>query len=274
MGAIYEKHLGSVPSESLENLDAWIVSAGYYNKPFDDRPSRIMDPAELMVCLGGGGIYTLEGAEYRIVPGDLMYIMPEREHSFRNDPFDEPWEVMYIYFKGTYALKLASVSGLNASEPVHHIGRAESILEKFRAIYRILEEKRFNYSFEASLGLISLLFEIRKHQLTTRFRRPAFLNAITYKTESLDKIAERAGYSRYHFIRLFKQATGTTPWDYVLNLKVTRSIELLNNRSLTIKEIAAQVGIENPKYFTRLFRKRMGVSPREYRAKYLVASGD
>lgn len=82
---------------------------------------------------------------------------------------------------------------------------------------------------------------------------------------SNEELAEGCGFSTAHFVRLFRQYTGCTPHRYRLDALVKKACALLRETSMSVKEIAFALGIDNPLYFSNLFRKTLGVSPRAYR---------
>ena len=67
------------------------------------------------------------------------------------------------------------------------------------------------------------------------------------------------------FIRNFKLYTGSTPLNYILNIRISNAQSLLENTKYNITEIASITGYDNPLYFSRLFKKQTGLSPSEYR---------
>ncbi len=82
---------------------------------------------------------------------------------------------------------------------------------------------------------------------------------------SLKTLATTAGLSEYHFLRMFKQSTGYTPHQYILNQRIERSKELLKKTDMTITEIAYLLGFSTPAHFTHYFRRKTGVSPGQAR---------
>jgi len=82
---------------------------------------------------------------------------------------------------------------------------------------------------------------------------------------SLQALAKESGYSRVHFIRMFRAATGDSPHNYLLNLKLERARELLKTPSLSLIEIALECGFSSHSHMSRLFRKSVGVTPSAYR---------
>ena len=90
----------------------------------------------------------------------------------------------------------------------------------------------------------------------------------THLTEelSLAALAAVVRLSPDHFGRLFKQATGQTPHQYVLRCRIARARQLLTETTLSLSEISYQVGCADQSYFTALFRKYIGTTPKAYRA--------
>lgn len=74
-----------------------------------------------------------------------------------------------------------------------------------------------------------------------------------------------AGLSVPHYSALFRRRTGYAPMDYFLRLKIQRAGQLLDTSALRVAEVASEVGCDDAFYFSRLFKKITGQSPRDYR---------
>jgi AraC family transcriptional regulator len=84
---------------------------------------------------------------------------------------------------------------------------------------------------------------------------------------SLQALANESGYSRVHFVRMFKAATGSSPHNYLLNLKLDRARELLKNPSMPLIDIALDCGFSSHSHMSRFFHKIVGVTPSAYRRR-------
>lgn len=82
---------------------------------------------------------------------------------------------------------------------------------------------------------------------------------------SLSALAEIAGMNLFYFARLFKQSTGTSPHQYVLEQRMQRAKQLLRNSPITIFEASVRTGFVDQAHFTKVFRRLVGVTPTEYR---------
>src|SRR5207249_10498547 len=82
---------------------------------------------------------------------------------------------------------------------------------------------------------------------------------------SLGQLAAKAGLSKFHFIRLYKNATGETPSRYHTDLRMDAARRLLRETKKSVAEVALDVGYANPSHFAKLFRRQTGLSPSDYR---------
>ncbi len=79
---------------------------------------------------------------------------------------------------------------------------------------------------------------------------------------NLDEIAEEASFSRFHFIRLFRAAYGSTPHQYLVSLRMNEAEKLMANPTLRIQDICFEIGFESVGTFTTQFTKVFGKTPK------------
>ena len=89
----------------------------------------------------------------------------------------------------------------------------------------------------------------------------------------LDAIAREAGYSRFHFIRSFRDTFGRTPRDYLSFRRVERARELLRSANLTVTEVCYLVGFSSLGSFSARFKAEVGLSPSAYRDREVRRGG-
>ena len=92
-----------------------------------------------------------------------------------------------------------------------------------------------------------------------------YIHAYLTEKLSLQAIADTIGVSKYHFCRIFKQSTGLTPWQYVIQQRIELAKQLLRNPQLSIRQIGDRLGYSNPTQFTNFFRQHTGITPSDYR---------
>ncbi|MCW4354531.1 AraC family transcriptional regulator [Hoyosella sp. YIM 151337] len=106
------------------------------------------------------------------------------------------------------------------------------------------------------------------HQLATV---QDYVAAHLDRNVGIDELARTVMLSRYHFSRQFRISTGTSVHEWVLRQRVTRAAQMLRRTALTVTEIAHQSGFADQSHLTRVFKKRLGVAPTEYRAKERIS---
>ena len=85
----------------------------------------------------------------------------------------------------------------------------------------------------------------------------------------ISKFARKYSVSTNHLIREFKKSTGKSPSQYLIDIRIKKAEELLLFSNYTSSQIAEFLGYYNYSYFSRLFKKRVGVSPNEYRTRMI-----
>jgi AraC family transcriptional regulator len=92
-----------------------------------------------------------------------------------------------------------------------------------------------------------------------------FIHSAFPEAIDLADVAGAACLSKFHFLRLFKQAYGVSPYQYIQDLRLTKARSLLSGTTMAVAEIAAFLGFDNPQSFSRLFFQRMSLYPAQYR---------
>lgn len=93
----------------------------------------------------------------------------------------------------------------------------------------------------------------------------AYMSAHIGEILSVDDLADRQNLSASHFSGLFRSTIGTSPIDYFIKLKIRYACQLLSQTDLRVSEIGEKIGYDDSFYFSRLFKKMTGKSPRNYK---------
>lgn len=89
---------------------------------------------------------------------------------------------------------------------------------------------------------------------------------------TIERLADEVGIDRSHLYRLFKQRTGLSVKDYLIQLRMDRACELLQNTDLPVGAVARSVGYGDALYFSRLFKRKTGMAPSAFRREDVGAT--
>jgi AraC family transcriptional regulator len=108
---------------------------------------------------------------------------------------------------------------------------------------------------------------LQLHIPTSRLKKVFdYVEAYLHQDIHLSDLASIAAMSPYYFARLFKNSTGVSPHQYVIQRRIDRAQQMLRASKTSIFEIGVRVGYADPKHFRTLFRREVGLSPNDYRA--------
>ena len=256
-----------------------ITDIGYYPKAwhhFRERKEPISQYV-FIYCIEGAGWYRINGQEYTVNANQYFILPAGTEHTYGADDAN-PWTIYWIHFKG----KLASHFAKQCARPIEikpglH-SRISIRIDLFEEIFHTLEMgySHENLLFACSifyhyLGTLRYLQQYREAGRNEADKNDIVTAAIHFMRENLEKkltlheIAEHIGYSASHFSVLFSKRTGYAPLAYFNQLKIQQACQLLDFTDMKVNQVCFKIGIEDNYYFSRLFSKIMGMSPREYK---------
>lgn len=160
---------------------------------------------------------------------------------------------------------------------VRRVGSNPRIAESFETLLQVRNTGyRFGYYVHAAnllrqmIGMFAMLnTDDLSQSAAERFDLEAIQLLMHQKLHShldLASLSELANMSRYSFCRRYKAVTGYSPYQHFLHLKMERACYLLDISNLSISEVAESLGYEDAFYFSRIFRRLIGISPTQYRA--------
>ena len=255
-----------------------ITDIGYYPKAsyhYCERKTPI-NQYVFIYCTEGTGWFTLNGKVHQVGPNQYFILPAGYPHTYGANELD-PWTIYWVHFKGRFAPYLIPEMPVSITiKPGIH-SRIHARNELFEEILHIFE---MGYSHDnLLLACSTFYYYLSTLKYLQQFRDAGNMNkpydivstAIHFMKENiekrltLDEIAKHVGYSTSHFLTLFNQRTGYTPLAYFNQLKIQQACQLLDFSNMKINQICYKIGIEDTYYFSRLFRKIMGMSPREYK---------
>jgi AraC family transcriptional regulator, arabinose operon regulatory protein len=251
----------------------WYPAAEYH---YRERPEGAAEHI-LIYCVGGAGWVEVAGQRQTVQPGEALIIPAQTPHAYAADA-DTPWSIHWVHFaglEGDYFARLAPANRYVIAVDPSCAARVEALFEQGYAAYaegfglpRLIHCAKLLHHLLAELCYNNLAFSstTRTHRFHSLEPTLAFLRQNLHRSLTLAEMAHHAGLSESHFSHTFRAQTSHSPMDYFIGLKMQHACTLLTLSPLAVKEIAEEVGYRDPYYFSRLFKRVMGVSPTEYRA--------
>lgn len=268
------------PGKGYRNLFHSVLRAGHeWVAPRYALKSLAFPGHDLVLSVSGTGIVKCAQRSFPIRSGDLCWA-DCRRHVLEWPERARPWEFMWIRVDSPQLDAIAQLLkvGTNPVFTGPHAGRAGAI---FRKIFGLLSARPviIDPALHAEVSaLIALLFELReatptgKRQLVDDSKTLASIATVlnTMRMEyarqwRAEDLAQLAGISAPQFFRRFRQATGSSPMDWLRRERANHAKRWLAETHEPIRDIAEEVGYRDPLYFSRDFKKLVGVSPADYR---------
>lgn len=261
-----------------ESRSLVVTSCGYYR--FHDRPVFSTDRPDgrkdyqLVYIAKGKGYFLFDGKERVITEGSMILYRPGEPQHYLYRGADKT-EVFWVHFTGRDVDNIIDYYRLPVTENVFFTGTSPDYQWLFRQIIQELQLCRPGY--EELLSLLMRHIFIMINRYITEGQQPGsdlhneierathYFNEHYSQPISIEDYAASRHMSTCWFIRSFRQIIKVTPMQYILSLRMANAQSLLETSEYNISEIAAAVGYDNPLYFSRLFRRHVGVSPSEYR---------
>lgn len=264
----------------------------YLNREREDYPQHWHTATEVIMPLEGTYTVTLNEMEHVLEAYDILVIPPGEIHSL-NAP--DTGSRVIIQFDGTLLNDLKEFNSIfqmfrpcvivtKVSMPDIH-GELTSLVMDITSEY--FSDMPFRVA--SSYALLIRLFTMLGRKCINRNDKTAtaksrkqheyidrFLNVCQYINEhctenlKIDDIASIAGFSKYHFTRLFKQIMNVTCYEYLVNRRLMYAEQLLMQSDITIMQVAMKSGFSSLATFNRVFRAKNHCTPSEYKALYEI----
>ena len=225
----------------------------------------------LHYILEGCGIFEIGGKTYHLSEGDIFFIRPEEITYYEADR-ENPWHYIWIGLSGVDAENIFDM--VSGKSPVMHIENPASVtpmLQDFvSGIACRTAEERY-----ARLGKLYMIISrlcadapILHHKPSGRIyveEAVMYIHANISRHIAVSDLAKEISIDRSYLCTLFKKHLGVSPQQYCIDVKMKSAANMLRRSDKSIHDIAASVGYEDALLFSRIFRKKYDMSPRQYR---------
>ncbi|MBD1380379.1 AraC family transcriptional regulator [Metabacillus arenae] len=252
----------------------------YWDEPGHEVNRKVgtLNNFSIHFILSGSGFVEIDGKQYSLKRGDAFLYFPMQEQRYYSSK-NNPWNIRWVHFYGSILNQFLSERGFYRFSlwNVQHVPTLEKAHEQ---LLLEAEENSFLHLSRLSTLTYTFLMEFITNVVPRRSDRRLELNdriqvllpimqSKACDPFELDYWAEQAGVSTYYFCRLFKRATQMTPMEFITLCRLQKSKQLLlDNKELTIKEIAIKTGYPSISYFNKRFLEQESMTPTEYRQLY------
>ena len=261
-------------------LHSMLVGCGYEtrcstNYDFNGLSRGAAEFVIFQYTVSGEGSLDYEGRTFKMRAGDAMLVHVPHDHRYYLAPDSRSWRLLYFTLSGREAVRLMREAEMLYG-PIIRLETDSPLLKFVFSVITELKKNGMRSQFQAST--IAYQFVMTLHECFSYDsshgtpQDKAFIRTVLgFCTKhladdiSVDDIARAAGYSRYHFSRIFHQLYGMPPSKFLAELRLKSAVRILQMECCTIKETAARCGFKDESYFCKVFRKVHGVSPDAFR---------
>ena len=206
---------------------------------------------------------------FMIFPGQITTYYADKEH---------PWEYCWVEFDGLRVREMIEAAGFSYDKPIYSAwdkGFRDEAKREIRYMSDHSRESPFHLIGHLYLFLDYLVKSIAPEIKPggNKYKDYYIREAIAYIENhfqndlTIEEIAESIGIDRSYFGKIFKQSMGQTPQHFLLNYRMTKAGELLRLTDLSVADVGNAVGYPVYTHFSRAFKNRYGIAPREWRRK-------
>lgn len=220
------------------------------------------------VILDGQVNIETEGERFTARAGQVVLIDSMKPHAFHTQC---GWRALWVHFDGPAARGYMSIVHRQNGR-CFFTHRKRSVLEPLQAIFAMFQQQQPLSETMMALHLTQALTAMSEPAAPLQDRFAIIDQAVTCISRSLGaepsvaELARQVGLSEFHFIRVFREAMGMTPGQYIIGARMSHAKYLLRTTTLPIAEIGGMVGYVSESMFSAAFRRTQGVTPTQYRA--------
>jgi AraC-like DNA-binding protein len=249
------------------------LAMGFYPEAAGHQMRRERADDHLLIyCRSGRGWLHCTDGRFDVGPGDLLLLRKDMAHAYGADT-QSPWTIYWVHFDGALSDDFLRLLG---KQPLRRIGVQPRLLGDFEALLAVqrqgLNAAPFIHAAHRLQALLSSL-AVLPARVNLKFGRVLDIEAVHAVMRehlrgslNLDELAAQFKLSRFHFAKTYRALTGHAPIQDFIQLKMALACRLLDRGEIEVRQVAEQLGYDDPYYFSRLFRKVVGMAPSHYRA--------
>lgn len=249
-----------------------VTDAGCFPRAQDHARRRPQGIAEtiVIVCVAGSGWVESGGTRTRVGTSTAIVLPGGAPHAYGASA-DDPWTIWWCHVRGTDVPELVDAIGARPDAPTVTLREVETVTALLDEIAVTLARDTTPARLLATAGIAWRLLTQLAVDRTLAEPGTPLQRAMRYLEERVDgriqvpELAAMVGISPSHLAALFREATGGGVLAHHTALKMARARALLDTTDLPVADVGRQVGMDDPFYFSRQFRRTHGVSPRGYR---------
>jgi len=243
---------------------------------FQTDKGRVLDEYQLLYITQGKGHFVSHECNDSIIEEGKMFILfPGEWHSYKPE-LKTGWDEYWIGFNGENIDKRLNANFFNKQKPIYNVGLRNELVNMYLQAIQIAMEQEAGFQQQLAGIVDYLLGSAYKYDKSSSFEEMKISKQINkakliilesiHTNISPEEISRKLNMSYSWFRKIFKQYTGFSPQQYIMEMKIQKSKELLTNTDLSNMEIAFRLGFDNPNYFCTIFKKRTKTTPMRYRA--------
>ena len=228
----------------------------------------------LLYCQSGQATLTVNDKSNTIKRGDIVIISPEHDFHYQAKK-QSGHQAYWVSFTGSLATDFAERLLMKMDDGVAHVGILNNIIADLELLlelgqrgYTATNVIHAVHVLQQSLSFLALQLRLSAFQSNSSFDLEdveTLMRNNLHQELNLDTLAHYSQLSKFHFAKKFKELTDTSPIQHFINMKIQQACIRLDSSSAPIKQIGEELGYSDPYYFSRIFKKTVGMSPKQYR---------
>lgn len=230
---------------------------------------------QLLYVASGKAHFYIKGQDVIVTAGNMVLYQPKQEMHYEYFGKDKP-EVYWVHFTGGQVRSILKQHEVPMDNNVFYAGNSPTYAYLFKEMILELQTCRVGYDTLLSMYLEQIFVLVQRSRMDKSPVVSSHLQeemgiARRYFQEhynediNIEEYALSRNMSVSYFLKKFKEVTTKSPMQYILGIRISNAVSLLESTDYNVTEISTIIGYDNPLYFSRIFKKQKGVSPSDYR---------